>query len=65
MERWVEHYSLYYTENHISEDAIENNEILPTMAELDEEPTLDELSKAIEHSTFCKAQGNDGIPAKS
>ena len=58
MERWVEHYSdLYSRQNVVTSAALDASECLPTMEELDTEPTVEELSKAID-----KAPGSDGIP---
>ena len=55
MERWVEHYSeLYYQETVIRD--------LPMMEELDNEPTTEDLSKAIDSLSCGKAPGCDSIP---
>ena len=63
MERWVEHYlELYSTMNTVSLDAIDSIIPLPEMAELDEEPSLEELRKAIRALKCGKAPGSDGIP---
>ena len=63
MERWVEHYSdLYSRENTVSPAALDVIECLPTMAELDSEPSVEDLSKAIDSLTSGKAPGIDGIP---
>ena len=63
MNRWVEHYSeLYARETKISDSAINAIESLSTMEELDVEPTLEELSKAIDKLAAGKAPGSDGIP---
>lgn len=63
MERWVEHYTdLYSTQNTVTVSALDAIECLPTMDELDVEPTLEELSKAIDNLASGKAPGNDGIP---
>ena len=63
MERWVEHYSdLYSRENTVSPAALDIIECLPTMDELDSEPSVEDLSKAIDSLTSGKAPGNDGIP---
>ncbi|PIK57595.1 hypothetical protein BSL78_05503 [Apostichopus japonicus] len=63
MERWVEHYSeLYSTENTVSEEAINNIPALPTLDELDKEPTTSELEKAINGLASGKAPGNNAIP---
>ena len=63
MERWVEHYSdLYSRENTVSPAALDVIECLPTMDELDSEPSVEDLSKAIDSLASGKAPGNDGIP---
>ena len=63
MERWVEHYSdLYSRENTVSPAALDIIECLPTMDELDSEPSVEDLSKAIDSLASGKAPGNDGIP---
>ena len=63
MDRWVEHYlELYSTENMVSVDAIYSNPVLSVMEELDVEPTMDELEKAIDALSTGKAPGNDAIP---
>lgn len=63
MERWVEHYTdLYSTQNTMTVSALDAFDCLPTMDELDVEPTLEELSKAIDNLASGKAPGNDGIP---
>jgi hypothetical protein len=50
MERCVEHYSkLYSNDNIISESALETIEGLPVMAELDMEPSIEELRNAIKN----------------
>ncbi|XP_068680344.1 craniofacial development protein 2-like [Montipora foliosa] len=49
MTRWVEHYlELYSRENMVSQEALDALEDLPVLEELDAEPTLEELSKAID-----------------
>ena len=61
METWVEHYSdIYSRENIVSPSALDAVECLPTMEELDTEPTLEELSKATD--SLAQAPGSDGIP---
>ena len=55
MEQWVEHYSELYS-------ALDAIEPLPIMEDLDAQPTLEELSKAIDSSACGKAPGTDGIP---
>ena len=63
MERWVEHYSdLYSKENIVSPTALDAIECLPVIKELDAEPTVEELSKAIDSLASGKAPGSDGIP---
>ena len=63
MERWVEHYSdLYSKENTVSPAALDVIKCLPTMDELDSEPSVEDLSKAIDSLASGKAPGNDGIP---
>lgn len=63
MERWVEHYSeLYSRENVVVASAIDAIEPLPTMTDLDVEPSQEELSKAIDSLACGKAPGIDGIP---
>ena len=60
MERWVEHYSDFYSrENTVSPAALDAIECLPTMDELDSEPLVEELSKAIDSLASGKAPGRD------
>ena len=55
-ECWVEHYSeLYAREIIVTEDALNAIECLPVLEELDEEPTLDELSEALDSHATGKA----------
>ena len=59
----MEHYSdLYSRENTVSPAALDVIECLPTMDELDSEPSVEDLSKAIDSLASGKASGNDGIP---
>ena len=63
MSRWVEHYSdLYSRETKVSDAAIQGTKELPVMEELDDPPTLDELSNAIDALPIGKASGSDKIP---
>ena len=63
MEKWVEHYSdLYSRQNVVTSAALDAIECLPTMEELDTEPTVEELSKATDSLATGKAPGRDGIP---
>ena len=64
MEKWVEHCSdLYSRDNTVSPAALYVIECLPTMDELDSEPSVEELSMAaIDSLASSKAPGNDGIP---
>ena len=63
MSRWVEHYlDLYSRENCVTQEALGGIEDLPVLEELDTEPTLDELNKAIDALSCGKAPGEDCIP---
>ena len=63
MERWVEHYSeLYSRENSVVDPLLDAIGPLPIMEDLDAEPTLEELNKAIDSLACGKAPGTDGIP---
>ncbi|XP_048729748.2 uncharacterized protein LOC125647101 [Ostrea edulis] len=63
MERWLEHYSdLYSKENAVTPTALDAIKCLSVMEELDVEPTMDKLSKAINSLAAGKAQGNESIP---
>ena len=63
LERWAEHYSDFNSrENIVCLAPLEVTECLPTMDELDSEPSVEELSKAIDSLASGKAPGNDGIP---
>ena len=46
----------------VTSAALDAIECLPTMEELDTEPTVEELSKAIDSLAAGKAPGSDGIP---
>ena len=59
----MEHYlELYSTENTIIDEALDTIKSLPVMAELDTEPTEDDLCKAIDSLKNSKAPGKDAIP---
>ena len=63
MERWVEHYSnLYSMQNIVSPSALDAMDCLFTIDELDAEPMVEDLSKAIDSLASDKALGSDGIP---
>ena len=63
MARWVEHYTnLYSKQNVVTTTALDAIESLPVMQELDTEPTIEELSNAIDRLASGKAPGSDGIP---
>ena len=59
----MEHYSdLYSRDNAVSPAALDAIDCLPTMDELDSEPLVKELSKAIDRLASGKAPSKDGIP---
>lgn len=63
LDRWIEHYSDLYSEERHLDDTVPLNS-LPEMTELDIEPTMDELSRALEQLSSGKAPGTDAIPAE-
>ena len=48
----------------ITEDALNARECLPELEELDKEPTIHELSEALDSLASGEAPGKDGIPAE-
>ncbi|KAL8578631.1 hypothetical protein ACOMHN_007089 [Nucella lapillus] len=65
MERWAEYYQeLYSRETIVTDTAVKNTCSLPVIEELDDPPTFEELSKAIDSLARSKAPGIDGIPPK-
>ena len=66
MDKWMEHYSAFYSkENTVVTSALDAIEPLPIMEELNAEPTLTDLRKAIDSLACSKAPGTDGIPQTS
>ncbi|XP_033120196.1 uncharacterized protein LOC117119470 [Anneissia japonica] len=64
MSRWVEHYLEFYSrETDISQVSLDILPQLPVMGELDQ-PSVLELSQAIDSLANGKAPGKDGIPAE-
>ena len=65
MDRWVKHFSeLYSKENTVVTSALDAIEPLPIIEELDAQPTLTDLRKAIDSLACGKAPGTDGIPPR-
>jgi hypothetical protein len=65
MEHWTEHYfELYATLTTVTDTALNAIPELPAMVELDAQPTMEELSKAIDRLSCGKAPGSDGIPSE-
>ena len=63
MSRWVEHYlDIYSRESSVAQEALDSIEDVPILEELDSEPTVEELSKAIDAQASGKAPDEDGIP---
>ena len=61
----MEHYSdLYARETQVTEEAMAAVETLPTLHELDSEPTEQELHRALDALSAGKAPGQDSIPAE-
>ena len=62
---WAEHYSeLHGGTNFVSPSTLDKIERLPTLLELDDVPTKEELSKAIMEISSGKAPGQVGVPAE-
>ena len=62
MSRWAEHYcELLGSQTKVTEEALLEVERLPSMLELDDPPSLGELSSAIDHLPTGKAAGMDAI----
>ena len=58
MEPWVQHYSeLYSRENVVTEGALNATSCLPVLEELDSDPTLEELNKALDTLAFLSVIG--------
>ncbi|XP_069158045.1 uncharacterized protein [Procambarus clarkii] len=63
MNRWMEHYSEFYSrENLVSIEALDAIECLPIMEELDLQPTVEEVEKAVDSLSSGKGPGDNGIP---
>ena len=63
MSPWVEHYLYIHSrENSVTQEALDSIGDLPVLEELDSEPTLEDLNKAIDALASGKAPGEDGIP---
>ena len=64
-ERWREHFTeLLNCPSLVDEQAIDQLEQLPIITELDLQPSLDEVQRAIKQTRTGKAPGCDGIPAE-
>ena len=59
MEYYLE---LYSTQNVVTEAALGIISLLPTLVVLDEDPSTQELSRAIDFLSSGKVPGQDGIP---
>ncbi|KAJ8042533.1 hypothetical protein HOLleu_13607 [Holothuria leucospilota] len=61
--RWVKHYlEIYSRKNIVIDEALTAIKDLPVVEELDYEPTLEELIKAIDTPKSNQVAGKDGIP---
>ena len=62
MSRWLKHYlDIYSRENSVIQEVIDSIEDLPVLEELDSEPNLEELRKAIDALASGKTPGEGGI----
>ena len=62
MERWVEHYlELHSTKNVVTDLALNSINGLLVKEHFNKEPTMEELSKAVDCLTSGKAPASDGI----
>ena len=62
LERWAEHYSkLYSRENTVSQSALDAIERLTTLQELDDPPSFEDVSKAIDQLLSGKSPDKDCI----
>ena len=65
LDSWVKHNSeLYSRENVVHQSVLHATDHLPLMPQLDEVPSIEELSKAIDRLPSEKALGKDCIPAE-
>ena len=65
MDRWKEHYStLLNTHNPINSAALTDIPHHPTIRELDEPPSMEELTNSLSHLKNNKSPGVDGIPSE-
>ena len=63
MARWVEHFdSVLNRVSTISDEAIDRIPQRPTIVELDESPSFDEVKAAVKQLSSGKSAGSDGIP---
>lgn len=66
LNRWVENYSELYSRDYsVTSSALDRIDRLPVMEELDDMPTEDELSNAIDSLAPGKAPGSDCTPLTS
>ena len=65
MERWVQHYSeVYFGENVVTEEALNAIKCFHVLEELDSDPSLEDLNKAVASPSSGRAPGNESIPAE-